>query len=155
MPTIANRLEQIEKHLATIADALSRTVPPADVRASMAESTEHIADATVHMVDAARSVPLRDAQISEIVQWMHARMSGQELEQQFDDLLFATQQLTSISEQWRTDLLQMRADIRRLAALCEQVLRARVDDEENGIVWSGEERRNSIADRRRPLRTEN
>lgn len=90
-----------------------------------------------------------EAQLSELLIWAHARMNAQALEHEFTDLIFQTRQLISIMQGTRDDLVLMRADLRRLSALLEQTLRARVEDDERGIAWSGEERRNSIADRRR------
>lgn len=144
---IAARLGEMDTRLATIAELLQARVPPPLIRAAIEEGAE----AAERVGDLADAAPLQAEQLTEIVRWLRARMSGDALQAQLHDLLFATQQLTSVSEQWRTDLLQMRTDIRRLAGLCEQVLRSRVDDEENGIMWrAGEpDRRNSIADRRR------
>lgn len=57
-------------------------------------------------------------------EWREARMSGPELRDQLEQLLFATEQLASISQGWRDDLLLMRSDIRRLATACEAMLAA-------------------------------
>ena len=125
--------------LQRIEAALAQLVPPADVRAHFAGS-----EATAEQVDAlATQGPVQGAQLDAITAWIAARMSGDQLQFNFDDLVFVTRQLTSINEGWRSDLLSMRGEIRRLSALCEQALRARVEDEARGIVWSGEERRRS------------
>jgi hypothetical protein len=140
---IAERLSRIEDALAQIALALARTVPPADVRESMDQATEHI-DAV------ATAAPPRDAQIAEIIAWMHARMSSSELQAQFDDQYYTSKQLISIMQGTRTDLVEMRGDIRRLAALLEQSLRGRVEDEERQSAWrAGDGERRRAEDRRK------
>lgn len=147
MPTIADRLDQLAAQLSRIETRLAAVVPPRDVRASMAEATEHIADMTEYADATQAAVPLRDAQIDAIIDWIHARMSGDELRIQFEDQEFVTRQLISIMQGTRTDIVEMRSTLRQLTSRLEQTLHARVVDEE---AWNGAvERRNSIADRRR------
>lgn len=129
---IAGQLTRIESHLAGV-------VPPGEVRHAMGEATEHIADV-------ADTTSVQSPQLLEMIQWMHQRMPADELQKQFDEQFFIAKQLISIMQGTRTDIVELRGDFRRLAALLEQTLRLRVEDDERG--WSGEERRN-IADRRR------
>ena len=126
----AQRLAQIEAALQRVEAALSALVPPKDVRASMEE-------ATVHQDAMADAAPLQRTQLADIAEWLHQRMSGDQLQFQFDDLLFVTKQLISLWHGARDEQVLMRADIRRLAALCEQALRARVDDEERALRGGG------------------
>jgi hypothetical protein len=135
-------LAQLGAQLARIEAHIRKVVPPQDVRANMAEASEHIADV-------ADTTELHSPQIAEIVAWMHARMSGDELAKQFDEQFFITKQLISIMQGARDDQVLLRGDFRRLAALLEQTLRARVDDEEAWHAGDVDRRRNSIADRRK------
>jgi len=119
---LAQYLTAIEQRLGVIEERLGALVPPRDVRASMDSASEHQAAM-------AESTPIQVAQLDTIVAWLHDRMSGDQLQFQFDDILFVTKQLASISEGWRTDLLSMRGDVRRLVKLCEQALVARDERE--------------------------
>ena len=110
---VAQRLLAIDRKLALL-------VPPDDVRAAMDATTEHIAD----MADAA---PLQSRQLAEMTDWLRDRMSGDQLQFQFDDLMFVTKQLISIWEGSRTDQVLLRGDVRRLAALVETALAGRAD----------------------------
>jgi hypothetical protein len=112
---LVQSLRAIESRLQTIDTRLQSMVSPRDVRAAMIEATEH-ATAT------AESGAVEGAQLDAIVAWVDDRMTGDQLQFSFDDLSFVTKQLASISEGWRTDLLAMRGDVRRLVALCEQAL---------------------------------
>ncbi len=105
-------LAKIEIHLQAIEARLAALVPARDIRAAMSEATEHNAAM-------AEATPLAAAQLDTIVAWLHDRMTGDQLQFQFDDILFVTKQLASISEGWRSDIVQMRSEIRRLAALIE------------------------------------
>lgn len=102
----------IAGRLATIDSALQALVPPQDVRGHMAESTRHIAA----MAD---DMPRQDAQLETLLDWLHNRMTGDQLQMQFDDVLFVSKQLASAWHGARTDQLLMRAEILRLSALCE------------------------------------
>jgi hypothetical protein len=141
-------LLSLARQLARIEARQAGDVPPADVRAGMAEATEHIEHVAQFIADDARAIPLRDAQIAEIVAWMHARMSGGDLQAQFDTQYIITKQLTGIMQGTRDDIVLLRADFRRLAALLEQSLRTRVEDEAWG-QGDADRRRNTIVDRRR------
>jgi len=79
-----------------------------------------------------------------MIQWMKERMSGDELEKQFADQAFITKQLIGVMQGTRDDIVLLRGDFRRLAALLEQTLRLRVDDDERSLAW-----RAGDADRRR------
>jgi len=126
MTTTAERLTKIEATLTRIERALQTHVPGTAERAHIAEST-----ATADQVDTlSDALPLQGKQLDAIVLWMHDRMSGDQLQFSFDDLAFVTKQLASISEGWRGDLLAMRGEVRRLAGVCEQALRVRVEDDE-------------------------
>ena len=127
---IGPRLTRIETALQRIEAALAALVPPKDVREAMEE-------ATVHQDAMADAAPLQLAQLAEIAEWLKQRMSGDQLQFQFDDLLFVTKQLISLWHGARDEQVLMRGDIRRLAALCEQALRARVDDEERALRGGG------------------
>jgi hypothetical protein len=146
---IAERLGELDTRMAQIAELLQARVPPRDVRAHISESGE-----TASLVaDLSDAVPQQSEQLTEIVGWIHARMSGAELEDQLANLDIIVRQLISIMQGTRDDIVLLRGDFRRLAALCEQMLRARIDDEENGDGWDGferraVERRRSIPDRR-------
>lgn len=124
---IAERLILIEERLNAIEKLLSARVPPNEVRT-------HIEDnmATADQVDT-------------IVGWLGERMSGDQLQFHFDDLIFLTRQLTSILQDWRTDLLLMRSDVRRLAALSEQTAKAHAEDDE---AWLRARRDRRISERR-------
>jgi len=138
---IPSALSLVAQRLGAIDAKLARLVPPADVRASMLEATEHQAA----VADAA---PLQAQQLADISAWIDNRMTGDQMAIEFDDLAFVSKQLIGILQGSRDDLVLMRNDIRRLAALCEQVLRARVDDDERGMWRPGDQERRAT-DRRR------
>lgn len=98
------------------------------------------------IVQLAEVAGVQRGQIHDLVTALSNRVPGDELRSAFDDVFFQTKQLIGIMQGTRDDLVLMRSDLRRLAALLEQTLRARAEDEE---AWGGLERRNSIADRRR------
>ena len=116
------RLDQIAAQLTRIEAVLARTVPPVAVRASVAESSAHVTDVSA-------AAPLQGQQLAEVVDWIHERMSGGDLQTQFDGLSFVTNQLISIMHGTRDELVLMRADMRRLAALLAQSFRAQTEDD--------------------------
>lgn len=122
----AARLVLVEESLARIESALAQLVPPADVR-------EHIDDSSVtaEQIDALTdAAPLQAQQLVGIVTTLGTRMTDTELRDALHDTLFHTQQMSSIMQGTRADIVQMRVTLLRQAALLEQVLRARVEDEE-------------------------
>lgn len=126
---VASRLKDIDAKLA-------RVVPPSDVRAAMTQASEH-QDA---VADAA---PLQAQQLLEITAWLDTRMSSDQLELEFADLAFVSKQLIGILQGSRDDLLLLRADVRRLAALVERALRARVEDDRGWRQGDAERRKAS------------
>jgi len=112
---VPSALSLVAQRLGSIDSKLAQLVPPRDVRHSMEEATEHqeaVADAA----------PLQAQQLKEMTDWLSNHMTGDQLQFQFDDLMFVTKQLISLWQGSRDEQVLMRADIRRLAALCEQVL---------------------------------
>jgi len=135
--TTQELLDRIAGQLTRIEQKLAAVVSPGEVRQAMGEATEHIADV-------ADTTLIQSPQLVEMIQWMKERMSGDELEKQFADQAFITKQLIGVMQGTRDDIVLLRGDFRRLAALLEQTLRLRVDDDERSLAW-----RAGDADRRR------
>jgi hypothetical protein len=121
--TLAEQLPAIEARLAAIDRKLAAVVPPQDVRQSMAEASEH----ETAMAEAA---PLQAEQLSSIVTTLDAQMPLIELRDRLENELSYAQQVVSVMQGLRDEILAMRATLRRQSAVLEQVLRARVADEE-------------------------
>jgi hypothetical protein len=128
--------QELKASLARIEARQADDVPPADVRASMAEATEHVTEAEKHHAEADAQAAPRDALLAEVIEWVRTRMSGDELEQRLEQQYVITKQLISIMQGTRDDFLALRTDFRRLATLLEQSFRDREQE-----PWSGEERR--------------
>lgn len=122
-------LRSIAAALARVERQLSSVVPPNEVRAAIGDATEHIADV-------ADTTEIHSPQLREMIQWMHERMSGEDLSRSFENQDIIVRQLISIMQGTRDDIVLLRADFRRLSALLEQTLHVRVEDEERGIVWN-------------------
>lgn len=67
-------------------------------------------------------------------EWREARMSGPELKEQLTNLQFVITQLTGILQGQASNQIQMRSDIRRLAALQDVALSQMPTDEEPSRV---------------------
>jgi hypothetical protein len=105
-------LSLVAKRLTSIDQKLALLVPPDDVRAAMDAATEH-QDA------AADAAPLQARQLAELTAWIENRMSGDPTRMEFADLAFISQQLVSVMQGTRADVVQMRATLLRLAHAVE------------------------------------
>lgn len=116
---VAQRLKAIDGRLALL-------VPTSEER-------QHITDSAIsaEQIDAlAKDAPIAAEQLAAIVGALGGRMTDAELRDALENTLFITQQLSGIMQGTRTDIVQMRGTLLRLSALLDQVLRARVADEE-------------------------
>jgi hypothetical protein len=141
MPTTtAARLDVIAARLSAIEALIEARVPPHEIRTAIEEG-----GATAESVhELAEAAPQVTQQLADIAAVVGAQMTDSELREELGSALFVTQQLISIMQGTRTEIVEMRGTLRRLAALLEQSLRARVDDEEwhrTGIERRSEERR--------------
>lgn len=137
----AARLVLIEESLARVEAVLALLVLPFEERKHIADSTT-----TAEQIDAlSAAAPLQAQQLVGIVTTLGTRMTDNELRDALENTLFITQQLVTIMQGTRTDIVQMRATLLRQAAVLERVLRARVEDEE----WEqGKGDRRRIGERR-------
>jgi hypothetical protein len=131
---VAQRLDAIDHRLAD-------RVPVADIQQAI-EETSATAEAVAEL---ASSAPEVAQQLSSIVTTLGEQLPGTEMRDQLHNELSFVRQLISVMQGTRDEVLAMRVTVRGLSALLEQVLRARVADEE----WEqgGRDRRSS--DRRR------
>lgn len=116
---VAQRLKAIDGRLALLVPA--------------SEERQHITDSmtTAEQIDElAKDAPIAAEQLASIVTTLGGRMTDTELRDALENTLFITQQLSGIMQGTRTDIVQMRGTLLRLSALLDQVLRARVADEE-------------------------
>jgi len=120
---IAARLVLIEESLLRLERALALRVPPEDVRAHFVAQSAAVEQIGV-LADAAPELRER---MDSILTWLRARMAGDQLQAEFDDLSFVVRQLIGILQGSRDDIVQLRGDQRRLAALLEHLLRAQDD----------------------------
>lgn len=140
MSTTAERLAAIEATLTRIERAIQTHVPAADERAHIAE-----AETTAGQVSTlAGASPIQGQQLDAIVTTLDAQLPAVELRDKLQNELFFVRQLISVMQGTRDDVVAMRVTLRGLSALLEQVLQARVADEEweqRGIDRRAGERR--------------
>lgn len=132
-PVLARLSEQVAA-LHTIVSRIERNQSdPEETRQALSD----VAGGYALLTQLAEVAGVQRTQILELTTTLSNRVPGDELRAALHDELFTTKQLTSIMQGTRDDLVLLRADVRRLAALLEQAARARVID----ATWSGEERR--------------
>lgn len=138
------RLTAIEDRLTAIDGKLAELVPAPVVRASIDAASDHIAamaEASELIAAVAEAVPIQTQQLEAITAWIEQRMTGEAMELEFSDLAFVSKQLIGILQGSRDDLLLLRTDVRRLAAVVEQYMRARAEDDRRWRVGDVERRR--------------
>ena len=124
---LAPRFAQISERLMEIRAALDRIERNQSDPEEIRQALNDIAANYVLTTQLAELAGIQRGQILEVVTWMRQRMSGDALQQQFEDVLFQTRQLVSIIQGWRDDEVLMRADIRALRGVIEAVLARRED----------------------------
>lgn len=125
-PVLARISEQLQA-LRASSDRIERNQSdPEEVRQALSD----VAGTYSLIGQMAEVLRVANTELQTFREWREARMSGPELKEQLNNLGFVTQQLSSILQGYRSDLLQLRGEIRRLAALQDIALSQLPTDEE-------------------------
>lgn len=126
---LAPTLARISEALTTIRAALDRIErnqsDPEEIRQAVADITA----SWVLISQIAEVLTVARDELLTFRAWREARMSGPELKDAIEDLLFVSKQLGSILEGYRSDLLALRGEVRRLSALQDVALSQLPTDE--------------------------
>lgn len=127
---LAPHLARISEGITALKAAMGRVERNQSDPEEVRQALNDIASSWVLIGQMAEVLRVANAELQIFRTWREARMSGPELKEQLENLGFVTEQLSSILQGYRTDLLQMRQDIRRLAALQDIALSQLPTDEE-------------------------